>query len=80
MRDYLRRYLDVRIAFAAAEINEKDRADANRRSGALQRKMWGLAVAQVAHDKRSTRLPLFYLHPRYWALASAAPTTAEALR
>jgi hypothetical protein len=59
MRDYLRQYLDVRIAFATAEINEKDRADAVRRSGALQREMWGLAVAQSARDKRSTTLPLF---------------------
>jgi hypothetical protein len=59
MRGYLRRYVDARIAFADAEINDRVRAQAVRHSEALQQEMWGLAVAQAARDQHPTMLPLF---------------------
>lgn len=59
MREYLRQYVDARIAFAAAGVNEGVKADAAHRSGALQKEMWNLVMAQDARDKRSTMVPLF---------------------
>jgi hypothetical protein len=59
MREYLRRYVDARIAFAGAEINDRVRTHAVRRSDALQQEMWALAMAQAARDNHPTMLPLF---------------------
>ena len=43
MRGYLRSYVDARIAFASAGIDERARADAAYRTAALQAAMWRLA-------------------------------------
>jgi hypothetical protein len=59
MREYLRRYVDARIAFAAAGVNEQVKIDAARRSAALQKEMWNLVMAQDARDNRSSMVPLF---------------------
>ena len=59
MRAYLRRYLDARIEFAGAGVDDRMRLDASRRSAGLQGQMWSLAVAQSALDRRSTFVPLF---------------------
>ncbi len=59
MRGYLKRYVDARIEFARAGINDRMRLDASHRSGALQGEMWDLAVAQSALDKHATFVPLF---------------------
>ena len=59
MRGYLRRYVDARIDFARAGINDRLKLDASYRSNTLQMEMWDLAVAQSALDKHSTFVPLF---------------------
>jgi hypothetical protein len=59
MRRDLRQYVDARIAFASAGVHDWIRADAVRRSDALQREMWGLAMTQSSSDKHSTMVPLF---------------------
>jgi hypothetical protein len=59
MRGYLRQYVDSRIEFARAGVNDRMRLDGSHRSDALQRKMWDLAVAQSAVDKHSTFVALF---------------------
>ena len=59
MRRDLRRYVDARIAFASAGVNDWIRTDAVRRSDSPQRQMWALAITQSASDKHSTMVPLF---------------------
>jgi hypothetical protein len=59
MREYLRRYLDARIAFVGAENNGRKRARAAAGSRALQQQMWSLAMAQATRDKQPGMLSLF---------------------
>jgi hypothetical protein len=61
MHSYLQRYLDARIAFAAAGIDERARTEAARRSVALQTRMWRLAVAQATSRDRSPMVQLFFI-------------------
>jgi hypothetical protein len=59
MQRYLQSYVDARIAFANAEIDDRKRSAATYQTEALQSQMWHLALARAAQDKRSTTLPLF---------------------
>jgi len=58
VRGRLREYVDARIAFVSAEMDDSDREAASVLSTKLQRQMWDLAIA-ASRDSQSTRLPLF---------------------
>lgn len=55
----LRAYVAERLAFARADAAPQQRAGADRRSEALQRDMWRLAMLAARRDVHSTMLPLF---------------------
>ena len=61
MRRYLQRYVEARIAFASAGVDERLQADATRRSAGLQAAMWRLGVAQTALHGRSPWVQLFFM-------------------
>jgi hypothetical protein len=61
MRELLREYVDVRIAYVAAGTHADERAIPGRRSAELQRRMWALAVSESRSDPHSTMLALFIL-------------------
>ena len=61
MHRYLRRYVDARIDFAAAGVDDRARAEAGRRSTTLQAEMWRLGAAQAMRHDGSPLLQLFFL-------------------
>lgn len=59
IRADLRAYIEERLDFARADAAPQQRAEADRDSEALQRKMWTAAVRAAGQDRRSTTIPLF---------------------
>ncbi|MGA8533479.1 MAG: hypothetical protein WB615_05170, partial [Candidatus Tumulicola sp.] len=59
MRENLRQYIDARIEFSTRTVDARAQLEAERRSVALQNRMWTLAVSQAKRDPHSTLVPLF---------------------
>lgn len=59
MHRLLRQYVDARISFAQATVNEHDRAEAANRSAALQNDMWQIAKSRAQRDPHSFVISLF---------------------
>jgi hypothetical protein len=58
-RSDLRLYVEQRLAYARSDADPQQRAVAEATSTALQRHMWGLAVAAAQRDPHSTMVPLY---------------------
>ncbi|MBV9332594.1 MAG: hypothetical protein JO146_01165 [Candidatus Eremiobacteraeota bacterium] len=59
VRSDLRAYVEERLDFARADAAPERRAEADRDSEALQRKMWSAAIRAAGKDPHSTMVPLF---------------------
>jgi hypothetical protein len=59
MHNHLQKYVDVRIAFARDPIDPRARADAARRTAALQYDMWQVAKSQIKSNSNSPAVSLF---------------------
>ncbi len=59
MQRYIASYATARLQFARAGIDRNAQIPQQKKSDALQRQMWALAMSAAARDRRSTLTPLF---------------------